>query len=457
MTKKDHNQDHIHFVGIGGSGMSALAEIAQDAGCFVSGSDQTASDVTNHLAARGITFYEGHSESNLSTTTKLIFSSAIKDENIELTLARARGIPTMHRSDYLAEIMATRKAITVAGTHGKTTTTALMAHVFSSLGLDPGFAIGGRLVGSMKAGVLGSGAFFIAEADESDGTLSKYKPFVSVLTNVEDDHLDHFGGIAKIESLFKQYLESTANDGCVVVNWDHDGSRRIAHAVQKDRLAYGFTLGADIRCLSFETKSGKTVFDAVIERDRVKTEIPLWGRYNIHNALCCLGVCRALGLDVNQAAASLASFPGVARRQQVLCKRDDLVVIDDYAHNPGKIAAFINGLKSGWPGYEINIVFQNHRFSRLQFQYDQIVSAFHDADRVFICPVYSAGENDPGIFTVEKLAADIAIRSKTSAVPFQNPKHLLSTVSKDTSRPKLIATVGAGNVWRIGVDLLSHV
>ena len=444
--------DKLHFIGIGGIGMSALAEIAHSRNCHVSGSDQQNSPTTARLGKLGISIRIGHDACLPDRNATVVISSAIKADNPDLVAVTAAGLRILHRSELLAMVMKGKQAITVAGTHGKTTTTAIVGHVLSQLGLDPTVIVGGNLIPSGSPVRIGASQWVVAEADESDGSFLRYDPFVSVVTNIDRDHMEYFGSVEKLVEVFRSYINRTNEDGAAVVGWDHPRVREMCDGFSGNKLAFGMLIGCDIRGINFvPTKTGCR-FSAVIERDLVNVELPLFGKHNATNALCALGVARALELDVKAAAAALGSFAGVERRMSLVGSTSSVRIFDDYAHNPGKIAACIAALRESVGAGELIVVYQSHRFTRLETMYDELLGSFADASRVFVLPVYSAGEKSSEDFSVKRLATDIQRLSGVSSEGFDSFASAAAAVAArcKANTPTTVVTIGAGNINELG-------
>jgi UDP-N-acetylmuramate--alanine ligase len=443
----------VHFIGVGGSGMAGLAELARKLGFEVQGSDIKTSTTVERLKEMGIVVAEEHGDDLVQHANTVVYSSAISADNIELLKAKDLSLKLMHRSEFLASLMVNKKAITVAGTHGKSTTSAMITHVLDDLGCNPWAATGGEMIRYESSARVGQGELFVAEADESDGSFLKYKPFISILTNVEQDHMDFFKTEAAMIGAFSSYLQNTDSDGTAVIGWDHPLSRQIATDFKGNRLTYGFLLGCDVRAREYQCSDGITRFTAIVERDAVKCTLPMMGRHNVQNALCTLAVVRALELDVSKAAASLSQFSGVRRRMDRIYSDDDVTIFDDYAHNPGKVAAGVKALRETWPKRTLHVVFQPHRFSRLETMYDDMLSALEGADLIHVVPVYSAGESTNLDFSPTRLARDLESRLGVPAIPSDSLKDASDAVLRRLNGPSIILTVGAGDVWRVAQQL----
>jgi len=442
----------LHLIGIGGTGMRPLAEIAHHQRHYeVSGSDQSRSLNVERLIAQGIAGSSEHRAINLpSLPCTIVISSAIKPDNPELLAARAKGYPILHRSDLLKLLMQGKKAICVSGTHGKTSTTAMLAFMLHALQLDPSAAIGGELLGLHKASFVGAGEFFVAECDESDGSFLKYDPFLSIVTNIDLDHLDHYGDIEGLKTAFLGFLHKTHRDGRAVVGWDNAMVREILEGYVGEKLAFGTRIGSEVRGLRFKSLGRTVAYEAVVEKTLVKGEASLVGQHNFQNILCCLAVAQSLDLDVTAAAQALSRYPGVARRFSLMAEHKGVKIYDDYAHNPGKIRSCIEGARSAFPKERILVIFQPHRYSRLETMYNEFMQSFGAADEVFVLPVYAAGETSTRDFTPARVAEDIsegsAVRATTYAV------EVLKERLSHQQLPTVLITIGAGDVWRLSLE-----
>lgn len=444
----------IHFVGIGGSGMAGLAELALAEGFAVQGSDLKASDGTDRLKSLGVEIALTHQEGALGQARTIVFSSAVRPQNVELAAAKAKNLRILHRSEFLAYLMADRKAVTVAGTHGKSTTSAMIAYMLDRLGMDPAAAIGGTMRAFGSAARTGKGEYFVAEADESDGSFLKYRPLIGVLTNVAPDHMEFFKDEARLVQAFKDYLDTIdPEEGVAVIGWDNPLSRAIGSEYAKNRLTYGFLLGSEVRAIDYKSSHGETTFAAIVEKDRVEVRLPMMGKHNAQNALCALAVARALALDVKRAAAALSDFPGVARRMTLVHSTKDLKIFDDYAHNPGKIKACVQTLKEAFPDSQLHVVFQAHRYTRLETMYDDMLGSVEDADFVHVVPVYSAGETTSQDFSPARLAKDLNERFGVKAFPCKGLDAVVAVLREHLRRPAVILTVGAGDVHQVATTL----
>ncbi len=441
----------LHLIGIGGTGMRPLAEIANRQGFEISGSDQNLSLNVERLLVIGIPVAIGHSAVNLPVKPCcIVISSAIKPTNPELEAAVAQGYTILHRSDLLKQLMAQKKAICVSGTHGKTSTTAMLAFMLHALGLDPTAAIGGELLGLQQASLIGQGEYFVAECDESDGSFLTYDPYLSIVTNIDLDHLDHYGDIEGLKTAFLAFLHKTHKDGLAIVGWDNAIVRELIEAYGGEKLAFGTRIGSEVRGLRFKSLGRTLAYEAVVDKTLVTGEAALVGQHSFQNLLCCLAVAQALGLDVHAAAKALSQYPGVARRFSLMAEHKGVKIYDDYAHNPGKIRSCIEGARSAFPKERILVIFQPHRYSRLETMYNEFMQSFGAADEVFVLPVYAAGETSTRDFTPARVAKDIQEASRVQASMYAAP--VLQERLSHQQLPTVLITIGAGDVWRLSLE-----
>lgn len=446
----------LHLIGIGGTGMRPLAEIAHKQSYEVTGSDQSRSMNVERLLANGINVTIGHSPANLPPKPcTVIVSSAVKADNPELKAALDQGYSILHRSDLLKDLMVGKKAICVSGTHGKTSTTAMLAFMLHALGLDPSAAIGGELVGLQQASFVGSGEYFVAECDESDGSFLKYDPYLSIITNIDLDHLDHYGDIEGLKTAFLSFLHKTDKDGTAIVGWDNPIVRELMASFAGDKLAFGTRIGSEVRGTRFKSMGRTVSYEAVVDKTLIKGEAALVGKHNFQNILCCLSVAHSLSLDLAKAAHALSLYPGVARRFSLMAEHKSVKIYDDYAHNPGKIRSCIEGARSAFPTERILVIFQPHRYSRLETMYNEFMQSFGAADEVFVLPVYAAGETSTRDFSPTRVALDISEASQVKASMYAT-EVLKSRLSPDSHSlqllPTVLITIGAGDVWRLSQE-----
>ena len=446
--------NRIHMVGIGGSGMSGIAEVLLNLGYEVSGSDLTYSAAVKRLKNLGATIYIGHGAENVTRTDVLVKSTAVSDDNPEVARARALGVPIIPRAEMLAELMRLRTGIAVAGTHGKTTTTSLLATIFTEAKLDPTVIIGGRLNTFGANARLGDGEYLIAEADESDGSFLCLKPIMSVVTNVDADHLDYYANQQSIDDAFVKFLNTVPFYGVNVVCLDDPGVKRILPRVNRSVLTYGLGHGARLRARILDA-GAVSRFEVLLD-DGIWGEVslPHPGKHNVLNALGAIGVSIEAGISADAVCQGLAKFGGVGRRFERRGERDGVLVIDDYGHHPAEIKATLATAKACFPGRRLVVLFQPHRFSRTQALFGEFCKTFGEADELILTEIYPASESPiPGV-SGESLARGIRQVSKTSVtyVPdFEAAKAILPGTLKSGD---VFITLGAGSVWQVGRDYL---
>ena len=388
----------IHFVGIGGIGMSGIAEVMHQLGYSVQGSDSAEGYVVEKLRKAGIPVTIGHSAANLDEAAVVVCSSAIKDSNPEVVEAALRRLPRVKRAEMLAELMRMQKTVAVAGTHGKTTTTSMVAALLDSGGIDPTVINGGIINRYGSNARLGKSDWWVIEADESDGSFLRLDGTIAVVTNIDPEHLEHYGGFDQVKDAFVAFIENVPFYGLAVMCVDHPEVQNILSRIRDRRVVtYGFSALADVRAENVTPVPGGSRFDvAVLERDGTRRTIadvmlPMPGRHNVQNALAALAVGLELGIDDESILRGFEKFEGVKRRFTKVGDVDGAIVIDDYAHHPTEIRAVLSAAREGATGRVIAVM-QPHRFSRLETLMEEFQNAFNDADVVFVAPVYAAGE-----------------------------------------------------------------
>jgi UDP-N-acetylmuramate--alanine ligase len=449
-------RQHLHFTGIGGIGMSGIAEVLLNLGYTISGSDLKLSPVTERLSGLGARVFEGHAASNVGSARALVVSSAVDEQNPEVQEARRLQIPVIPRGELLAELMRLKYGIAVAGSHGKTTTTSMTAAILNHAGLDPTVVVGGRVgaMGGSNARV-GHSDFLVVESDESDGSFLKLSPIMAVVTNIDREHLDHYASLAAIEAAFVEFLNKIPFYGACVVCLDDPNVQAILPALKRRVIAYGTTAQADMRaseiaCGHFSSDFSLTYRGADLGRFNLR--IP--GRHNVLNATAA--ACVALELEVKPDAIreALASFSGVDRRFQVRGKERGITVVDDYGHHPTEIRATLDGARQC--GFRrIHVLFQPHRYSRTAHLMDDFARSFHQADSLFVLDIYAASEKPIEGVTAEALADRIrqfGHRSVEYVGALDRGVEALYRVAADGD---MALTLGAGNVWQAGELLLA--
>jgi UDP-N-acetylmuramate--alanine ligase len=450
----------IHFVGIGGAGMSGIAEVMINLGYQVSGSDQRESGVTLRLARLGARIQQGHTAEQVRDADAVVISSAVKESNPEVAAARALRIPVVPRAEMLAEIMRFHYGIAVAGTHGKTTTTSLVTSVLAEADLDPTFVIGGRLNSAGANARLGEGDYLVAEADESDASFLYLQPMVAVVTNIDADHMSTYGGdFNRLRGTFLEFLHHLPFYGRAVLCIDDDEVRSLLPEVTRPVTTYGFREEADVRAADVRQtglKTGFTVHAEALERP-LQITLNLPGRHNVLNALAAIAIALELNLDRDSIQRSLERFEGIGRRFQTHgdCRIDGkrVMLVDDYAHHPSEIAATLQAVRDGWPERRLVLAFQPHRYTRTQEQFDDFVQVLSTADLLILSEVYAAGEEPIQGATGRDLSRAIRTRGQVDPVfiePVEELPALLRGVLKDGD---IVLTLGAGSIGAVAAEM----
>lgn len=438
------------MVGIGGAGMSGIAEVLLNLGYSVSGSDMSDSPAVGHLRRLGIAISIGHAPENVGDVQVLVASTAISSDNPELVAARQRHIPVIPRAEMLAELMRLRKGIAIAGTHGKTTTTSLTASIFHCAGLDPTVIIGGRLNVYGANAHLGKGEYLIAEADESDSSFLCLLPIINVVTNVDEDHLDHYKCRAALDAAFVKFMNSIPFYGTNIVCGDDPGVVSLLHEVKRPVSTYGFGEANDLRALDCVCGDSSS-FDVIFHGEKLgRINLPQPGRHNILNALAAIGVALQAEIDFPHCASGLESFKGVGRRFEFKGERNGITVIDDYGHHPVEIAATLRTAREVFPGRRIVAAFQPHRFTRTKDHFGEFCKVFELADMVLLTEIYAASEKPiPGI-SGQSLAYGLQKECKTPVRYFQNLDGLVQGMRESLHPGDVLLTLGAGSITRTG-------
>jgi UDP-N-acetylmuramate--alanine ligase len=445
----------IHLIGIGGSGMSGIAEVLLNMGYQVSGSDLKASEVTDRIIRLGGRVFIGHAASNVEGAQVVVYSSAVTSDNPELLAATAAGVPVIARADMLAELMRTKYGIAVGGAHGKTTTTSMIAAVLARGGLDPTIVVGGRLHALGTNARLGHGPFMVAEADESDGSFLRLAPALSVITNIDLEHVDHYASLEEIRNAFVYFANRVPFYGVTVLCADDPQVRAILGSVRKRMLLYGTAQDADVRAEDIRLRADGSRF-RVVAHGRVQGEVELHqpGHHNVLNALAAVAVGLEVEIGFAHVAEALAAFVGVSRRFELRGEAGGVRVIDDYAHHPTEIRATLTAAAAS-SGRRL-VVFQPHRYSRTQALAEEFGQAFGQADRVWVLDVYGAGEK-PIEGVSGRTVADSARRIGATHVCFvPDSETVVAEVASEARSGDTVMTLGAGDVWKLGESILDR-
>lgn len=446
---------HIHLIGIGGTGMGPLAKIFVEMGHTVSGSDLQLSDTTSYLTGLGAQVYCGHAAEHINGATKVVYSSAIPEHNVEILAARNRGIPVLHRSEVLAELLNTRRGIAVGGAHGKTTITSMLSLCLENAGLDPTVLIGAHFTPFGPGAKYGKGEFVVAEADESDGSFLRYQPEVTIVTSIEPDHLENYNGsFDALIAGYREFLTNCQEDGLRLIGVDD----LVAAEMSKEFncVTYGFSTKAMWRAEVDSLQECTAQFKVYNQQGYFGTFVlHVAGRHNIANALACIVVASYAGLTVEQIGEGLKQFTGAQRRFQIRGTVNDAIVVDDYAHHPTEIAAMINAAREGWKR-RIIAVFQPHRYSRTQLLFQEFAQAFQEADIVVLTDIFSPPPEQPieGISS-ERLAEKIAsLGGPQEIVVVKNQDDVANYLRGFLGPEDLVLVMGAGPIWKVTQELL---
>lgn len=452
----------IHFVGIGGTGMCGIAEVLRNLGYEVSGSDIKTTAVIDRLQQLGIKVTLQHKAENVAEVDVLVVSSAIDKENPEVARALELRIPVVPRAEMLAELMRYRHGIAVAGTHGKTTTTSLLASVFAAANLDPTFVIGGRLTAAGTNAKLGESCYLIAEADESDASFLHLQPMVSVVTNIDADHMSTYGGdFNKLKQTFIDFLHNLPFYGLAVLCVDDVHVRDIVAKVKRPIITYGFDEGADIRAVDVQQQGMRTCFNVL---RKGKAPLPVCvnmpGRHSVLNALAVIAVAEDEGIDDAAIVAGLANFQGVGRRFQVFeelpVEGGSVMLVDDYGHHPREVAAVINAIRDGWPERRLVMIYQPHRYSRTRDLYEDFVQVLGEANVLLLMEVFPAGEEPiPGADS-RQLCHSIRQRGRLDPMYIERGSQMAEIVHPLLKAGDILLCQGAGDVGAIAPNLVKH-
>ena len=445
---------HFHFVGIGGAGMSALARILVEKGYEVSGSDLAVSGITEKLQSLGAKIFIEQTGENVKGADAIVVSTAIRETNPEVVAAKEMGIPKLHRSDINAALLNAARGIAVAGSHGKTTTTSMLGVALDHAGVSPTVIIGGEvdyLGGNAK---LGKGEYLVSEADESDGSFIKLNPYIAVVTNIENDHMDHYGTMENIRKAFKEFIQNVDKEtGYAVLCFDNENIRNLSKVIDRRFISYAIDHEADYTSVNIETEGSGIAYDVMHKGEnlgRVVLNIP--GRHNVLNSLAVVAVGHSIGVTVEAMAAGLKEFHGAKRRFQTKYKADGIWVVDDYAHHPTEIATTLKAARQTKPGRLI-CAFQPHRYTRTQLLHKEYGSCFKDADLLILTDIYSAGEDPiPGI-DGETVVKEVMDQTGQEVTYIPNREDIADFLSEIVREGDLVMTMGAGNIYKTGEEL----
>ena len=443
----------VHFIGIGGIGMSGIAEVLHNLGHNVQGSDQADSANVQRLRDKGIPVFVGHTAENLGDAEVVVVSTAIKKNNPELVAAREKSLPIVRRAEMLAELMRFRNAIAIGGTHGKTTTTSMVAALLEAGNLDPTVINGGIINAYGTNARMGEGEWMVVEADESDGTFLKLPADVAVITNIDPEHLDHYGNFDAVRAAFRQFVENVPFYGFGVMCLDHPEVQALVGRIEDRKvITYGENPQADVRFMNVRIDGPRSIFDVEIRRRRTGQVIkldnlvmPMPGRHNISNATAAIAVANRLGMSSEDIARGLASFGGVKRRFTLTGEWNGVQIFDDYGHHPVEIKAVLKAARASTEGNVVAIV-QPHRYTRLASLFDDFCTCFNDADTVIVAPVYAAGEAPIEGMDRDGLVSGLKSRGHRDAIALQRSEDLAGIVAGRAKPGDYVVCLGAGNI-----------
>jgi len=448
-------KQHIHFVGIGGIGMSGIAEVLINLGHHVSGSDLRESDITRRLAGLGAVISYGHRMENVVEADVVVISSAVKQDNPEVVAARERFIPVIPRAEMLAELMRLKSAVAVAGSHGKTTTTSLVGTILAAAGLDPTLVIGGKLDSIGSNARLGSGDFLVAEADESDGSFLMLSPTIAVVTNIDFEHMDYYRDLDHLKETFLTFINRVPFYGVAVLCLEDPNVQSLIPHLKKRYLSYGFSAQADIRADNPVLEGLTSRYDLVFKGETLgPVHLGLPGRHNVLNSLAAVGVALELEVPFEALTAGLSHVGVIHRRFERKGEAGGVLLIDDYGHHPTEIAATLATLKTCYPDRRAVVLFQPHRYTRTRALFEEFTKAFNQADRLILTEIYPAGETPISGVSGETLYEAIRAHGHRDARFEPEVERLAALVTADLTAGDVVLTLGAGSISGIGQEIL---
>jgi len=449
---------HVHLVGIGGIGMSGIAELLINLGYKVSGSDLKDSGVTRKLTAQGGHIFRGHKKEQVEGADVVVFSSAIGSDNPEILEARERFIPVIPRAEMLAELMRLKYGVAIAGVHGKTTTTSMVASILTFGRLDPTVVIGGRLdIWGGSNAKLGQGRILVAEADESDGSFLALSPTIAVVTNLDREHMEYYGDMESMRQAFINFINKIPFYGTAILCLDNEEIQGIIPRLKKRYLTYGMTSQADLKGRDVKKKGKGVSFEVLYHNrslGRIMAGMP--GEHNVLNSLAATAVALELDLDMEVIRKGLKSLGGLARRFQVKGESGDVLVIDDYGHHPTEIVATLKTAKECWPERRLIVAFQPHRYTRTKDLFDRFVKGFNEADVLLVAPLFSAGEDAIEGIDSSWLAQGIKEHGHKEVIVCPDRKGILTMLMSVVEPGDVVMTLGAGDIHKVGDQLLEE-
>ena len=448
---------HIYFVGIGGIGMSGIAEVLLNLGYMISGSDLENSDITLRLEALGARIFHGHRLSNLTVADVVVKSTAVSEDNPEVMEAHRRNIPVIPRAEMLAELLKMKYSIAVSGSHGKTTTTSIISTVLAHSGLDPTMVIGGRLDSIGSNARLGEGEIIVAEADESDGSFLQLNPYIAVITNIDREHLDYYPGIGEIKDAFLQFANSVPFYGSVILCGDCDNVRDILPRMKRKTVTYGIYDGVDFRAADISFSGLTSQFTLYYKKTLLgKVEMQVPGLFNVYNSMAAVAVALELGVKFSTIQEGLSVYKGVHRRLEIKGQTGDVTVVDDYGHHPTEIKAVLAAAKNAWENRRLVVVFQPHRYTRTRALFDEFLGSFDESGVLILTDIYAASEKKiKGVHSMN-LCKSIKAHGHDDVMYLSSFKEIVDHLTNIVKPGDVVMTLGAGDVWKIGERLLER-
>ncbi len=450
----------VHFVGIGGIGMSGIAELLFNLGYEVRGSDLKESDTTRRLRSLGIEVYIGHRPEHIGEAHVVVISSAVSMENPEVAAARMRSIPVIPRAEMLAELARLKYGILVAGAHGKTTTTSLVTTVLAQGGFDPTVVIGGKLKATGTNARLGQGAFLVAEADESDGSFLKLSPAIAIVTNIDREHMDFFQTMHSLKEAFLSFINKVPFYGAAIVCIENEHLRELLPSIHRRCITYGFSHEAELRAENIRKKYMSVMFDVVHKDGRIDgLVLPVPGEHNVLNSLAAIGVAMELNMEPEIIREALQCFGGIQRRFELKGEVNGIRVYDDYGHHPVEIQVTLRAAKESigvaQEGGRVHVLFQPHRYTRTRDLMDEFACSFYDADTVLVLDIYPAGQKPIEGVSAKTLAEKIGLKGHPNSSYMKGKDMAVEYIASHARRGDIVFTIGAGDVWKSGDLILS--
>ena len=446
---------HIHFVGIGGIGMSGIAELLLNLGYQVSGSDLQTSEITKRLEVLGGAIFAGHDADQIDGADVVVTSSAVGRNNPEVLAAERSSIPVIPRAEMLAELMRLKYSVAIAGAHGKTTTTSMVASVLAQGGLDPTVVIGGKLKGIGSNAVLGKGDFIVAEADESDGSFLKYSPAIAVVTNIDREHLDYYQDLETIKAVFLDFIDRIPFYGLAILCLDNESIQDLIPKIKKRYTTYGMSSQADLQIRDVEFEKRRSCFSVYRQGQKLgRITLNLPGIHNVYNATASIAAGLELDVPMDAIEIALQTLEGVQRRLEIKGVINGITVVDDYGHHPTEIKTTLQALEECWPDSRKVIVFQPHRYTRTQALFDDFTRSFYQSDVLLVLPIYAAGEQKIEGLTGRKLGEGIKAHGHKEVFCSEGKEDVIAYLKDNLKPGDVLLTLGAGDVWKVGLDVL---